>query len=271
MIPYRDENPVRRRAVVTFALLVLNIGVFTLLQHHGRTTPLIELPRPSSSFELEENSTSFLYARAAIPCEILHQRALSVAEITRTLDAGEDDSCGKAGAGAARFQQPLFPEKLIWLSVLSSMFLHGDIVHLAGNILFLWLFGNNIEDRWGHFRYLLFYLVGGFIATLGHALAAPASTVPLVGASGAIAAVMGAYLVLFPRVDIRALLGIFPIRVKAWMLLGVWFVSQFFIGPTAGVAWMAHVVGFVFGIVVATVARRIDHQDEPVTRLRVRR
>jgi len=256
--------------VVTFALLVLNIGVFTLLQHHGRSTPLIELPRPASSFELEENSTSFLYARAAIPCEILHQRALTVGEITRTLDAGEDNSCGNAGSAPARFQQPLFPGKLIWLSVLSSMFLHGDIMHLAGNMLFLWLFGNNIEDRWGHFRYLLFYLAGGFIATLGHALAAPASTVPLVGASGAVAAVMGAYLVLFPRVDIRVLLGIFPIRVEAWMLLGVWFVSQFFIGPTAGVAWMAHVVGFVFGIVVAAAVRRSNHRDEPANRLRGR-
>jgi membrane associated rhomboid family serine protease len=105
---------------------------------------------------------------------------------------------------------------------------------------------------------------------LGHALAAPSSTVPLVGASGAIAAVMGAYLVLFPKVRIRALLAIIPIRVPAWLLLGVWFVSQFYIAPTSGVAWMAHVVGFAFGIVVAVLLRNVGKPADSPTALRLR-
>jgi membrane associated rhomboid family serine protease len=270
VLPYRDDNPTRRRPVITLVLLAINIGVFALLQFHGRTEPVVDLPTPVSSFDLELNETSFLYARAAIPCEVLHLRPLRVAEITRTLDTGQENSCGKATDTGKQFQVALFPQKSIWISILSSMFFHGDLMHLAGNMLFLWIFGNNVEDRWGRIQFLAFYLIGGVVATLGHALAAPSSTVPLVGASGAIAAVMGAYLVLFPKVKIRALLAIIPIRVPAWLLLGVWFVSQFYIAPTSGVAWMAHVVGFAFGIVVAMVFRNVGRPVESPSALRLR-
>lgn len=270
MLPYRDENPTRRRAVVTAAIVVMNVAVFALLQFHGTAKPVIDLPGPVTSVKLDETEASFLYARAAIPCEVLRGRALTIAEISRTLDDRHDNSCGKATTMAARFQRPLFPKKSIWLSVLSSMFLHGDLMHLAGNMLFLWIFGNNIEDRWGRAPFGLFYVAGGVVATLGHALAAPSSTVPLVGASGAIAAVMGAYLILFPKVRIRALLGIFPIRVPAWILLGVWFITQFFVAPTSGVAWMAHVVGFAFGLLVAALARNANRPEQPATTLRFR-
>ena len=270
MLPYRDENPTRRTPIVTIVLLLVNIAVFVLLQFHGSNDPIIDLPDPVASVELEQTEATFLYSRAAIPCEILQVRPLSIAEISRTLGGGFEHSCGKARTEGETLQKALFPEKAIWLSVLMSMFLHGDLLHLAGNMLFLWIFGNNIEDRWGRISFALFYVFGGVAATLGHALAAPDSTVPLVGASGAIAAVMGAYLVLFPRVRIRAILGIFPLRVPAWVLLGVWFVTQFFVAPESDVAWMAHVVGFVVGIAIALLLRTRNRPAEPATALRLR-
>jgi membrane associated rhomboid family serine protease len=251
--------------VVTIALVLLNIAIFVLFQFHGNVKPLIELPGPRASVPIRESEASFLYERAAVPCEVLHQRALTLGEISRTLDLGKDHSCGIAPTFTRTERTALYPKKSIWLSVLSSMFFHGDIVHLAGNMLFLWLFGNNVEDRWGRVAFVTFYLAGGVVATLGHVLSAPSSTVPLVGASGAIAAVMGAYLVLFPKVRIRALLGFIPVRLPAWAMLAAWFVSQFFVAPSAGVAWMAHVVGFAFGILVALLARNVNRPADPVT------
>jgi membrane associated rhomboid family serine protease len=277
VIPLRDENPTRRRAVVTIALLVLNIGVYLLLQPHGRTKAVVELPAQKAGFELKGSSPEpvFLYGRAAIPCEILHRRSLTFAEIARTVGSestvsDNENSCGKATNAPKDSQKPLYPRKAIWLAILTSMFLHGGLMHLAGNMLFLWIFGNNVEDRWGRVPFIVFYVVGGVVATLGHALIAPNSTIPLVGASGAIAAVMGAYLVLFPKVKIRALFAIFPIRISAWILLAIWFVSQFRIAPTEGVAWGAHVVGFIFGIVVALLLRKRNAPMAPDSVLKIR-
>ncbi|MEL6452344.1 MAG: rhomboid family intramembrane serine protease [Pseudomonadota bacterium] len=144
-------------------------------------------------------------------------------------------------------------------TLLSSMFLHGGWMHLIGNMLFLWIFGDNVEDEMGHGPYLLFYLAAGLAAGLIHVISAPYSTVPTVGASGAIAGVMGAYLLLFPkaRVDILLILIIF-IRVfpiPAWIMLAVWFAMQFVGGvgsdPEAGgVAYWAHAGGFVAGLIL---------------------
>jgi rhomboid family protein len=132
-------------------------------------------------------------------------------------------------------------------------------LHLAGNMLFLWVFGNNIEDRMRPLGYLLFYLAGGVVATLAHVVLEPHSTVPMVGASGAIAAVMGAYLVLFPNAPILSVIPIFFIgvlqEIPAKWLLGLWFVTQFLISPNSGVAWAAHVGGFVFGVLVTLPLR----------------
>jgi membrane associated rhomboid family serine protease len=146
------------------------------------------------------------------------------------------------------------------------MFLHGGWLHLGGNMLFLWVFGNNIEDRMGSGPYLGFYLLAGLAAAAAHIAVQPDSTVPVVGASGAVAGVMGAYLVLFPNVRIRSLFFFFFILfrdVPAKWLLGFWFVSQFFINPADGVAWVAHVGGFAFGALVALVLRdRLRPQRE---------
>ncbi|MHA3914967.1 rhomboid family intramembrane serine protease [Halovulum sp. GXIMD14793] len=143
-------------------------------------------------------------------------------------------------------------------SVLTSMFLHGGFMHLAGNMLFLWIFGDNLEDSFGHIWFLIFYLLSGLGAAAAHIVADPTSTVPTVGASGAIAGVMGGYLLLFPkaRVDVLLVLGFFwrLIALPAWVVLGVWFGLQVFSGASqvgvggGGVAYWAHVGGFVAGV-----------------------
>jgi membrane associated rhomboid family serine protease len=154
--------------------------------------------------------------------------------------------------------------------LVKSLFLHGGWLHLGGNMLYLWIFGNNVEDRLGRLGFLGFYLVGGSIAGLSHAAIAPGSSVPLVGASGAIAAALGAYLVLYPRARIQSLvfLGFFYqlVAVPALIVLGFWFVLQLLDGFTtlgagtaddAGVAFFAHIGGFVFGALAGLVIRRL--------------
>ena len=153
--------------------------------------------------------------------------------------------------------------------MLVSMFLHADLLHIGSNMLFLWVFGNNIEDRLGALRYLAFYAAGGVFATLGHVLVQPASTVPVIGASGAVAAVMGAYLVWFPDAPVRTLIIFYLVLfrdIRARWLLIAWFVLQFFTGADSGVAWVAHVAGFVFGAAVAMLVRASDTARSAVWR-----
>ncbi|HEV2719007.1 MAG TPA: rhomboid family intramembrane serine protease [Thermoanaerobaculia bacterium] len=166
----------------------------------------------------------------------------------------------------ARFWvSPFHPLNVIGIFV--SMFLHGGWLHLGGNMLYLWIFGDNIEDRLGHFRYLIFYILCGIIATLAHAFFNPASRVPSIGASGAIAGVLGAYLLLFPRAQVTTLIPIFffiTIReIPAVIVLGLWFVLQLFVGVTSlgvagaqdtgGVAVFAHIGGFVAGMALVAL------------------
>lgn len=146
-----------------------------------------------------------------------------------------------------------------WMTLFTSQFLHGGWLHLLGNMLFLWIFGNNVEDELGHTKYLLFYLLCGVLAALTQWFFSPVSEVPSLGASGAIAGVMGAYIVKFPRARILTLISIFPIRVPAFVFLGLWFVQQAFYSFTSlsvptnigmeggGVAYWAHAGGFIFG------------------------
>lgn len=154
----------------------------------------------------------------------------------------------------------LVTEHGTWPTVLTSMFLHGGIMHLAGNMLFLWIFGDNLEEEMGHLGYLAFYVACGICAGLAHIAAAPLSQVPTVGASGAIAGVMGGYLLLYPKAQVDVLLFfVFLIRIitiPAWIMLGLWFIFQIFGGvgssPAAGgVAYWAHAGGFVAGLVLA--------------------
>jgi membrane associated rhomboid family serine protease len=240
MIPLKDENPARRKPLVTLALIVACTAVYLLWQ-----------PSPLSDTTAD---VEFNVRHAAIPCEVVQQRPLTIDELRATYQVGRTDACE---IGSPRSPAG-FGDKSIALSVLVSLFLHGSVLHLAGNLLFLWVFGNNIEDRLGHARYLGFYLLGGIVATASQVLLDVHSTVPMVGASGAIAAVMGAYLVWFPEAPVRTLLFLvipFVVRLRARWVLVMWFVLQFFTAPGSGVAWMAHVGGFVFGMLVALVVR----------------
>ncbi len=245
MIPLKDYNPTRRFPVITLILIALNVGVYFFVQ------------RPYEAGEREQ--ARFAYEVAAIPCEVVERRPLTREEIVRTLDPSiDDDTACERGAPVDR-DDTLFPNKSVWLALVYSMFLHGGLLHLGGNMLFLWIFGNNIEDRMGVAGYIGFYLLAGIAASAAHIFVQPESTVPVVGASGAIAGVMGAYLVLFPSVPIRTLLILFVLvlfrDIPAKWLLGFWFVTQFFTNPNEGVAWVAHVGGFVFGALVALLLR----------------
>ena len=215
MFPLRDDNPTELFPFVTVALMAACAGVWLLLQGGGMD------PRV-----LGES----VCALGAIPAEVT----------------------GRSGAGG-----PCVLGGLTWQGALTSMFLHGSWMHLIGNLWFLWIFGNNVEDSMGHLRYLVFYLGSGVVATLAHVFTDPSSTTPLVGASGAISAVMGAYLVLYPKARVHTLfffLVFFRIvPLPAWVILGYWFLIQLVstsAGAAGGVAYAAHVGGFLAGIVL---------------------
>lgn len=232
MIPIRDTNPGLHQPVVTLALIAVAVGVFFFVQ-----------PPSGSAADLE-----FAYRNAAIACELTTGTPLTEAEIV-------GDRCIRNDA-----EPPVFPAKGLGLSVLASIFLHGGLLHLAGNMWSLWIFGNNVEDAFGRVGYLLFYLLTGIIATLGFVAVNPDATVPLVGASGAIAGVMGAYLVLYPRARVVSVFPVFffvPIAVPSPVFLAIWFFGQFaLVGQESGIAWEAHVVGFIAGALIAAVGRR---------------
>ena len=169
----------------------------------------------------------------------------------------------------------LVPAAFSWVAVFTSMFLHGGFLHFGGNMLYLWIFGDNVEDRMGHGRFLVFYLLCGVAADLAQAIINPDSVVPMVGASGAIAGVMGAYFVLYPRSRIVTLVPLFVfvqiMEVPAIFFLGIWFLMQFVSGvgsiatavsgePAGGIAFWAHVAGFVAGVSGVLVFRRPERQ-----------
>lgn len=241
MLPLKDENPTRRTPIVTVLIIGVCLWLFFTWQPFFTDRPV-------------EESIVFTLENAAIPCEIVRGSPLTVDEIEATFNRGQVNACGVGSPSSP----VAFPEKSVWFTLLTSMFLHGGLAHLGGNLLFLWIFGNNIEDHLGHFRYLLFYLIGGLVASAAHILLNLDSTVPVVGASGAIAAVMGAYLVWFPDAPVRTAVFFFFITlvdIRAKWLLIFWFVSQFFTAPDSGVAWAAHVGGFVFGVIVGWIVR----------------
>lgn len=241
MIPLRDENVTARRPVVVWTLISLNILAFLFLQPFS----LGEAP-----VTVQVEQTVFLACRASIPAEITRMQALADApraELDRT------------GELLAQVQRARCPDKSVWLSILMSLFLHGGIAHLGFNMLFLWVFGNNVEDRLGRGAFMAFYLAGGVIATLTQVAVAPSSPTPLIGASGAIASVLGAYLVMFPRARVKTLVVFFLITVidvPAVFVLALWFLSQVLqgVGPGAvnsSVAYAAHIGGFVAGVIAA--------------------
>ena len=246
VIPLRDDNPTTRTAFVTIALIAVNIIIY-LMQPHGGLA-----------------EQEFLYKRAAVPCELTQRDPLTFYEANtgQCLSSSETDGVSPAIA----------PAKNIWISVLTSMFLHASILHVGGNMLFLWIFGNNIEDRLGPVLFLLFYVATGIVATATHVAFQAASTTPMIGASGAIAGVMGAYIVWFPRARVVTLVPLFVfftmVNLPAVVLLGLWFGLQFLTNPNEGVAWLAHVGGFVSGAAIAYSIRGIFGPSAGALRMR---
>jgi membrane associated rhomboid family serine protease len=225
VFPVRDLNPTRIIPVITILLIAANLFVFFGVQ--GRA---------------EQGADVFLYRRAAIACEITTGDPLSPAEV-------------EGGVCSSVPEESIFPEKSPWFAIFTSMFLHGSVAHALFNMWFLWIFGNNVEEAFGKIGYLVIYLVGGVAATLVFVFANPSSTVPLVGASGAIAAILGVYAVFFPGHRIISLVGIWLVPLPAALFLGIWFIAQFGLGGT-NVAWEAHAGGFAFGLIAALFLRR---------------
>jgi membrane associated rhomboid family serine protease len=222
-LPLKDINPTHRTPYVTIGLIAINVLAFFY------------------EFTLGEHLTAFIASYGAVPYEITHFTDL---------------------VGSYR-GSPIYHAEgppIIWLTLFTSMFLHGGLMHLLGNMLYLWIFGNNIEDILGPVKFLLFYLGCGLVASAAHILSAPNSAIPTVGASGAVAGILGAYLIAYPNARVVCLLflGFFIrlITVPAKIVLVFWFVIQAFqgvaslgIGLTGGVAWFAHIGGFVAGLV----------------------
>jgi membrane associated rhomboid family serine protease len=253
VIPLRDENPTVHKPVITLLIIGACLVVYFLVQPAGQGSVL------SKTSDAQVKELRFDLRHAAIPDEVTSGRPLTDAQVEHDYGNGTGAAASVLCDAPLSQTSPCAPRKNVYLAILYSMFLHGSLLHIGGNMLFLWVFGNNIEDRMGKFGFLAFYLVGGLVAALAHIFVQPNSTVPVVGASGAIAAVMGAYLVLFPDAPIRTIIIFYLILfrdISAKWLLAFWFVSQFFINPNEGVAWVAHVGGFVFGALVALVLRR---------------
>lgn len=242
VIPVYDKNPVRRVPVVTYALIGLCGAVFLL----GPVSGLVPFYGTGHRQQLCEQ-TAYLARWAVIPKELWH---------------------GRTAAGGSAVPSGCAPPegfgKIPFLSVLTAMFVHGSWLHLLGNLLFLHVFGDNVENRMGRVRFLLFYLTAGYLATYGYALANSDSTQTLVGASGAISAVLGSYLYLCPRARVTSLfpfLFFLPLRFPAWLVLCFWFALQWLAAGgqgigTPGIAYLAHVIGFVFGFVCTGVCFR---------------
>ena len=239
MFPISDENERGHGpAFVSLAIIGLNILVFLVLQGAGASV----------------EGTEFTYGFSAVP-----------AEITTGVDLTAPEPIVVEGQEVLVPQEP-GPDP-IWLTLFTSIFMHGGWLHLAGNMLFLWIFGDNVEHRIGHVLYLAFYLVAGVIASFAQILVEPGSVIPTLGASGAIAGVLGAYLVMFPTNRVMVFLLRFLVPVPAIVAIGMWAVLQFISGfgslggeQTGGVAYMAHIGGFVAGVVAGLVFRTVFNE-----------
>jgi membrane associated rhomboid family serine protease len=240
VLPLRDNIPTSRTAYVTYALIVANVLVYFLWQRGG-----LSLGDPSSlHYQCQ------LAEWAAVPKEITHGSSAVLPP-----ECGTDDA------------NPC-------LTILTAMFMHGGLLHLGGNMLFLWIFGNNVEDAMGPVKYLIFYLLAGFAALALQIIPDPNSQIPTLGASGAIAGVLGGYIRLFPRAKVITVIFIvffFTIlELPAMLVLGFWFLQQALFAANSigtsggGVAYFAHVGGFVFGLLAIRAFAKGKRRPEQV-------
>ncbi|MFN2594749.1 MAG: rhomboid family intramembrane serine protease [Actinomycetota bacterium] len=235
LIPISDSNPTRRFAYVTLGLIVANVLIFFFIE-----------PSPPGLTDTTVKAEAYFVTHSALPCQLPGQECqFARVAITNTgpvVRVPDRNAFSFLGA------------------MLFSGFMHASILHLGGNMLFLWIFGNNVEDYLGRIKFVLFYLAAIFASGLAQIIPnlhpASQALTPAVGASGAIAAILGAYIVLYPRARVRTLLPLFIIftlvEIPAWAYLGIWIAYQIFI-PQPGVAWQAHVGGFVFGVLAILI------------------
>ena len=228
LFPIGDDNSdLLRFPYVTYLLIAANIVVYILFQGAGY-------------------NDAFTYAFSVVPREITTGIDLAAPQIIR-------DSFGN------RAVIPLQPTPIpVWGTILTSMFMHGGLMHIFGNMLYLWIFGDNLEDRLGHARFAVFYLVCGAFAALAQVFTDQNSIIPMLGASGAISGVLGGYLLLFPHRRVKAIIFNFFTEVPAYVALGIWIVYQLIAGymtpaGTGGVAYAAHIGGFVAGVVLIKI------------------
>jgi rhomboid family protein len=271
VFPIRDNIPTGRFPVITVLIIAINVAVFLFFQH-------------PAGFNSVDNEKVIKYG--AIPYELTHP-GKECGDGTRVSRGGK--LVGEGGASIAcegqTVQTSAGPVKITdvegshpsaWLTIFTAMFMHGGFLHIAGNMLFLWIFGNNVEDSMGRLRFVVFYLLGG-IAALGLQTAIDASsTVPTIGASGAIAAVLGGYLLLFPRARVVTVVFLFVfftvLELPAIAFLGIWIAQQILFGaadltnPTGGgggVAYFAHIGGFAFGLLAIKAFATRRKEPEP--------
>lgn len=235
MFPIGDDNSDRTiTPVVNYTIIGLNILVFVFLQGLG-------------------GNDQFTYAFSLVPREITQGVDLAGSQIVH-------NPFGEAGR-VVLYSSPL----PVYFNFLTSMFMHGGIAHIFGNMLFLWIFGDNLENLLGHIRYAIFYLLCGFAAAIAQIIMGPDSIIPMLGASGAISGVLGGYILLFPSRQVRAIIFNFLTTVPAYVAIGIWIVYQIVLGyltpaGTGGVAYMAHIGGFAAGLVLVklfAIGRRV--------------
>jgi membrane associated rhomboid family serine protease len=248
MIPLKDNIPTDRFPIVTVALILANVLVYLLSIRHGGSL----ISGPDAQELVKYGATPYALTHSGVHCGVISPTELG---------------CGRGVSGLPA-----------WQTVFTAMFMHASILHIAGNMLFLWIFGNNVEDSMGPIRFLIFYVLGGVAALALQVAIGPNTVGPTVGASGAIAAVLGGYIVLYPRARVLSLVfiifffGVFEL--PALVMLGLWFVQQAVFGAAGltspahaggGVAYFAHVGGFVFGLLtIRLVATR--RKPTPPTR-----
>jgi membrane associated rhomboid family serine protease len=257
VFPLKDNIPTDRPAIVTIALILINVLVYFMLQKGGI------LSGPDDTIVVDWGAIPYEFSHPGKECAIAAQQ-IACSAPTQLARAGLDSN------------QPPF-----WVTAFSSMFMHGSILHLGGNMLFLWIFGNNVEDVMGYLKFVVFYLLGGLAAIAAQIIVEPNAAVPTVGASGAVAAVLGGYILLYPRARVVTLIFIvffFTIlELPAVLILGFWFLQQVAFGAygvanpvgggggVGGVAYFAHIGGFAFGLLTIKLfaSRNKDYSPPP--------
>jgi membrane associated rhomboid family serine protease len=272
LFPLKDNIPTRRFPVLTVALIAINVFVYFFLQGGGITHG------PSDSGVIKWGLIPYEVTHPGKHCQDVENKIVGDASTQERVSVACQGQQYITDTGAPFTPHPP-PQPATWITFFTSIFMHGGLLHIAGNMLFLWIFGNNIEDSMDRWRFVLFYLLGGAVANFAQIAVGPDSTAPGIGASGAIAAVLGGYALLYPRARvITAVILIFFITLldlPALVVLGGWFLLQLLDAALnsplgGGIAYFAHIGGFVFGLLLIKLfANRVNTDYQQGNRLPV--